>query len=756
MVNASKILTVSYGTFSCTLEGFDDPFSTMKDISEYFRDLASEDRFFGAEPPKLDAEMLKHIAEVNTRGAVSAEMGHNAVTLRRAASPVVAPEIAEDIAPAAKIQEALDDSAAELVDTPAHEVDDNAAAEVAADTAFEEAALAEPEAQEPEAEHIDIAEDDAGETAEEDVAEDVTPEVEAEADAAPEEDAEPEFEAEADSALSLVDDSDAAPEEIEVAEIEEDAPEAFAEAAFADDAVAAALLEADDLDDMMDAPMMAGPLDANDVVVPISEIAADMNAAAAAPRPDEEATVADRLARIRAVVAQEADDEEASVFEETYSEDQHAEEISQSAEDTIAALLADDSLVSETSGNDDDALASMEEMFNDIDVEDETSAEEAYSVDDYEDMATDDDAYDVAAEDTAADDEAALAWSTADMDEIEEEIAPVDAAPAAPVVRAFVTRVRKTEVEIAVAEATDDAGADDTTILSDEDEADLQAELAQIEAEAAPRRAAALPPTATQDEDDLKRLFEATKTKFDGAETSRAHANISHLKAAVAARNADAPNADDTAGDETEAYREDLASAVKPHRPRLDAPADDATASDRVAPLVLVSEQRVDAGDTADSDDTAEMDHPIPQDQRADPEEAQSGKVLPRRVRRAMTESFESDHDTLASVAAAAGSEDAKGSDFEEFAAELGATDLVDILEAAAAYSQLVQGRDSFSRPKLLHLAMEADENFSREEGLRSFGQLLRNGTIKKIKRGSFELTRTSRYAEPASKRAAG
>ena len=121
-----------------------------------------------------------------------------------------------------------------------------------------------------------------------------------------------------------------------------------------------------------------------------------------------------------------------------------------------------------------------------------------------------------------------------------------------------------------------------------------------------------------------------------------------------------------------------------------------------------------------------------------------------------MTDSFESDRDTLASVAAAAGENRAElGSDFEDFATELGAKELVDILEAAAAYSQLVQGRESFSRPKLLHLAMEADETFSREEGLRSFGQLLRNGTIKKIKRGSFELTRTSRYAEPAAKRSA-
>jgi hypothetical protein len=78
--------------------------------------------------------------------------------------------------------------------------------------------------------------------------------------------------------------------------------------------------------------------------------------------------------------------------------------------------------------------------------------------------------------------------------------------------------------------------------------------------------------------------------------------------------------------------------------------------------------------------------------------------------------------------------------DFERFAAGRGAVDLPEVLEAAAVYSVETLGQECFSRPWLLHLAAEVIDDMDREDGLRGFAQLLRNGTIRKLARGSFTL----------------
>jgi len=90
---------------------------------------------------------------------------------------------------------------------------------------------------------------------------------------------------------------------------------------------------------------------------------------------------------------------------------------------------------------------------------------------------------------------------------------------------------------------------------------------------------------------------------------------------------------------------------------------------------------------------------------------------------------------------------------FVELADKLGVRSLPDLMEAAAAYTASVEGRPHFSRPHLIkHLSAARGVEIPREDSLRTFGRLLREGRIEKIKRGQFAVNEGSRFLTEARK----
>jgi hypothetical protein len=82
MMQRQPVLSVRYGAFSLTLEGFEDPFATMRDVAEYFRAVLAEDRGFGARPAAPRAEALRRVAEDRSGRSVEARTGEGQVRLR--------------------------------------------------------------------------------------------------------------------------------------------------------------------------------------------------------------------------------------------------------------------------------------------------------------------------------------------------------------------------------------------------------------------------------------------------------------------------------------------------------------------------------------------------------------------------------------------------------------------------------------------------------------------------------------------------
>lgn len=724
MVQNNKVLTVSYGTFSCTLEGFDDSFGTMKMIAEYFRDLSSDDRYFGAEPPKLDAEMLAQIARQNGRQSVEALSDGRDVVLRaqdaaaappppaaEAPAPSAPPAAQAPMPPAAEAPRAAPDAAGHnnVANFMAHRTPREPAG---AFDDFEDApalagsstgsiaeklqrirAVVAPAA--PAA--IDGSLNDGGLAAAF-----ATPEATADTSAPDTTEPTPAAEnARSDTDMDQVETapetaqeepSDPAPQTVEpsVEDIVEDLPSAEL-VAESEERAAPALPEALDTDAT---PGVAG--DATEAeaayeaqaekVLGSDETAEGEDGVAeletSAPPEAQLATDEDLLDGtaddtedhgISALDADVADMATPAEPDEAVDEDLVSDVISEIAEDTAAPFELTDALLTHTP---------------------ETDAEPAAGA--------------------SAEAEPDFSHILAELSEPEEE---VSAEPAP--VKTQLLKLSNSELEAALTGTEADAAAEPSADgLSPEAEADLMRELAGQDApDDAPADTDAAQDNGPSEADRLRnlpnesqmsRLLDAAGEKMDDPEATGNRETYAHLRAAVAATAADR----DATGaplqiDEDQAYREDLATVVKPRRPEAKSGARDRGTPQRPAPLQLVAEQRIDLPGSP----------------------AGSGPVRPRRV-------------AADSYGALSGTEADRQEGFPRFVEQTGANELPELLEAAASYIVHIEQRDQFSRPQLMSMARQIKaDRFHREDGLRAFGQLLRDGKILKTPNGRFTVS---------------
>lgn len=774
MVGPSKILTVSYGTFSCTLEGFDEPFNTMKAIAEYFRDLAADDRYFGAEPPTPDAEMLHRIAEREIQRRVEAKINEHGVILRQteaapepsaepapvlvapapampapvAVAPVVvaAPVVVSEPAEIAAPPVAADPLITETVDAAPEAPEMGVAAaeaEEAEEAAPVDAFIAEPdevaeapEMEAPEAEEISL--DAIMAAAQDDLAPAPQPVAEAPVDAAP------------DSLAAKLQRIRAVVETVRagqpVATFDEDEPTDLQPATGEgfDSDFGFELDLSEDAPELLAAEaaraeareMAETSLDEEEAAAPLTLEASAEEDVSFLDEEEDTSYVEEDVSFVDGEEEVSFNEEEAdeAAEDEPYAEAPESERTDSEAGDMPHAAVAQADAYEEeaeavASTDEDDALLAR---LSDLAQSTAVAASEPPAV-----------------AETVAPPAPVARAVVAEEDDLDEDYEPAE--PAAEAAhddahpslyeraRARVIRIGKAATRLGG--KSDDHAADDHVAegpLADEPEAALPEE-EEFHAEH-PAFA-----EAPQEEEggDVERLMEEARVKLEGAENRRRFSAIAHLKAAVAATLADRkmqPEAPVEAT-QTEAptdmslYRDDLSKAVRPRRPAAEAgagatrrPSLDA----RPAPLVLVSEQRVDRQDLPGHDGAA---------------------IRPRRVSASAPvtgadDRFEDeDFDAMTPENA---------SNFAEFAESLGAHSLTDLLEAAAVYTSSVEGQEHFTRPQLLRKVefVSSRGDYNREDGLRSFGMLLRQGKIQKVAPGQFAVADASKYATEARRAA--
>lgn len=820
MIGASKILTVSYGTFSCTLEGFDEPFNTMKAIAEYFRDLAAEDRYFGAEPPTPDAAMLHRIAEREIQRRVEAKIQDNGVILRAGdaeATALAAPQPAPSVSPAPVADASGESVAARLSRLRAAQAAAAPLPPVVEPVLVEAAAF---ESAEPEA-AADLA---AAELATTEIA---TTEIATD------------FAAEPLAAAPADDIAEDLAEDFIAAELvsAETLPEAYGEASDA--------ISYDDAGSYDESGSYDEDQHADDILANLSDLGADAATDAAMPKPEDfsdlndpalDELIAAEVSAIKsadqAAPAQVAASAGPVGYDADFVEDFDAGFEDSADESLLADLLPEDTAALEPDDlpeaaaaiSDDDMLASVgaliantdqsaaaepiDALIDDFDDEEDTQIEASYAADPgFED--TEDDT----AEMLARMEGGLTASGTEPVAAPQPEPTPEPAAEAPISVvgerlqraRARVIKIRRADAPPAPVAAP--APLAQPSLLSPEAEAALQAELAALEAEitgdlpaaalpvappiAAPRPvrplrqvapqpadssedqrlhdaihmaiaakpvATDLPPhadpvesrrilEAASQDDSVSRLIAHTNSEMDDEANRRRHAAISHLKAAVAATEAErqinAAHPGKPPVDPQNAYRSDLQNVVRPTA------ADQRPAVERPSPLVLVSELRIDRKPGAT---------PTPQPTLATSSTETAPRVVmpvrPRRVSAAGSAAFKAEDTLLGNADDDFEDEDggeteaevnlfAEGNSFADFAEKLGANSLPDLLEASAVYCAQVLGRPLFTRTIVMRQLETLNDapDHSREDSLRVFGTLLRQGRIAKIKRGQFAVT---------------
>ena len=141
---------------------------------------------------------------------------------------------------------------------------------------------------------------------------------------------------------------------------------------------------------------------------------------------------------------------------------------------------------------------------------------------------------------------------------------------------------------------------------------------------------------------------------------------------------------------------------------------------------MLVSEQRIDK----DEGDT------------------RSTPVMPRRIQTADLDNELFDTESASGDDTVAGNMFGEGQDFQGYIADTGAEGLPEIIEASLAFGMYVEGGEFNTRPQIMArmLSLYPDGSVSREDGLRAFGVLLREGRIHRIQRGHFLLAEKSRF----------